>query len=493
MNKLFAIIIVCILGICGLAALAEDADTPEAKEISCLIDEGSFVIQIPAEDDPGWWADDLDGDDSVVRLYDADVLDGTFVARYDPVGDGDVTVGVYHYYNAFACDEAMTWDLHVADGAVQEVTGGSHTMAPVMDEIAPYLVGEWLQQDTQFAQMTIEANNAMGLDVEIVSPLTHGAYVFKTTIYPDCGKRGATFAYDKGKYWEVPITDGEETELGEAKIYGATGGFTLEGDEENLLLYWQDDDRPEDVVVFERASKGVDVPEDTSEPDALSAAASVFATDASKAWDSFLVLAGEAGQSLSGMINDNGLVDGIKDTAENIGKWAGDTAQQVQNTIEENRPAIESWVEDVKDRANESWDGLTGIVKNALGDYTYYPEIEAFIGTWQVDDYTLEIVHMDDEYALVNCIVTKDNGDNTGVRWIYDSCSYDNIGGGLSSREIGMKFDIVVDDNGELLSSEEIYNDGAACFWFNDEGKLLWEDFKEMAGEEGVAFERVET
>ena len=56
-----------------------------------------------------------------------------------------------------------------------------------------------------------------------------------------------------------------------------------------------------------------------------------------------------------------------------------------------------------------------------------------------------------------------------------------------------MKFDIVVDDNGELLSSEEIYNDGAACFWFNDEGKLLWEDFKEMAGEEGVAFERVET
>ena len=33
----------------------------------------------------------------------------------------------------------------------------------------------------------------------------------------------------------------------------------------------------------------------------------------------------------------------------------------------------------------------------AESDYTYYPEIEEYAGTWYVDDYILEIVHMDDD------------------------------------------------------------------------------------------------
>jgi hypothetical protein len=54
--------------------------------------------------------------------------------------------------------------------------------------------------------------------------------------------------------------------------------------------------------------------------------------------------------------------------------------------------------------------------------------------------------------------------DHNGVRWIYDACSYDDVGNALASMEIGMKFTIVLDDSGELVSNEEIFTDGAAAF-----------------------------
>ena len=82
-----------------------------------------------AEGNDGWQADDMSQDDSVVKLYDADIIEDTFVARYDPTGDGDMAVCVKHM-NGIACDEAFTWDLRVNCGVVQEIIGGSHHIFP---------------------------------------------------------------------------------------------------------------------------------------------------------------------------------------------------------------------------------------------------------------------------------------------------------------------------------------------------------------------------
>lgn len=246
MKKIITLVLIALMSLAGVTALAD------GTSINCLIEEGSFIIQIDdPEGDLGWVADDMAQDDSVVKLYDADLIEDTFVVRYDPVGDGDVTVGVRHY-TGIACDELHTFDLHVENGAVTESTGGSYTASPDPAEQDPFLVGEWLEKETQFTQMTIVKNpGGRGWDVEITSPLTHGAYIFKATIDYDCELDA--FVYDKGKFWEVPVTDDENAELGEAKIVGSTGSFTIGGAEEDLTLTWYSDVSPEERVVFERS------------------------------------------------------------------------------------------------------------------------------------------------------------------------------------------------------------------------------------------------
>ena len=112
------------------------------------------------------------------------------------------------------------------------------------------LIGEWETADGM-AVMTIEKNpGGEDWDVEITAAQTHGAYVFKTTIRYDDNQHG--FTYNKGKFWDVPITDGEDdAPLGEAKIAGSIGTFTFTGDPENLILSWEDDEKP-GVVEFNK-------------------------------------------------------------------------------------------------------------------------------------------------------------------------------------------------------------------------------------------------
>ena len=266
MKKTLAFILAASM-VFGTVVMAEDMDNTAAREISCQIEEGSYVIQIPVEEgDLGWKADDMGQDDSIVVLGSEEIADGNYTVRYDAVADGEMTVAVRHYYNAFAIDQVITWDLVVRDGVVAEVKGGSETrLDPAEDQenLDPYLSGEWKEAETQFSTMTVTQNNELGWDVEIVSPLTHGAYVFKTTVYRDCEN---DFVYDKGKYWDVPITDGEnDAPLGEAKIAGTTGSFTFEEGENDLKLVWYDDQRPEETIVFERTNEEKGVSADTTD------------------------------------------------------------------------------------------------------------------------------------------------------------------------------------------------------------------------------------
>lgn len=136
---------------------------------------------------------------------------------------------------------------------------------------------------------------------------------------------------------------------------------------------------------------------------------------------------------------------------------------------------------------------ICGLSAMAQSDYTYFPESEEYTGTWYADDTILEIVHMDDDYNLFSCVVTRYASEQEGVRWIYDSCAYDDVGKALASFEIGAKFDVRFDENGDLLSSEPVYyEDGAATFALNADGTLTWTDFKEAPGENALVFQKVE-
>ena len=266
MKKAMALILTGIM-LCGSSVMAEDAGAPAALEIKNQIENDSYVISIPVEDgDQGWYADPLEEKDGIVKLAEAGIVDGFFTAKYEAVSDGDATVTIRHFYTGTACDQVMTWDLHVEGGVIQEATGGSNAMTIPEDDqemLTPYISGEWAEAETQFSLMTVAENPELGWDVEIVSPVSHGAYVFKTTMYSDCEKG---FVYDKGKYWDVPVTDSEEEpELGEAKVAGTTGSFTFDGDENSLKLVWQDDQRPDETIVFERMDADVSASVDTAD------------------------------------------------------------------------------------------------------------------------------------------------------------------------------------------------------------------------------------
>lgn len=238
-------------------------------------------------------------------------------------------------------------------------------------------VGEWVECDTQFTQMTIEMNPVAGLDVEIASPLTHGAYIFKTTLQYDEDQR--CFTYNKGKFWAVPITDEPNPELGEAKIAGTTGTFTFAGDSQNLILTWVDDSQPEKEVRFERADAGKD---------------------------------------------------------EN----------------EKPMPA----------------------------------EAAAFDGVWQCGRVVIAMYWEEEGFKV---LIAWGSSAWEQSEWEY-SCYYHSEDNTVVSVPFGTRKEVVFNDSGEIVSMTEKYNDGKAVFSLDGEGKLIWQDQKENAGE-GMRFEKI--
>ena len=259
MKKLFAAIIALTLILSGLAAMAEETGTAEL-EINTLVEDNSFIVQIIDVPDEGWFAEVVKGDGDVITLYDADIIEDTFVARFDAVADGEATVNVRHYYNACACDRDLIWELVIENGVPESVSSQDTYMA--LDESSDErMLGEWTQIDAPYAEMTIEKNEYIGWDVCVVSPSEAGGIVFKTTIYPDVHTEACV--YDKGKYWKVEITDSEDApELGEADIAGATGKFAIQSAGEDISIVWTEDSDPEGSTVFTRAAQDDETVED---------------------------------------------------------------------------------------------------------------------------------------------------------------------------------------------------------------------------------------
>jgi hypothetical protein len=109
------------------------------------------------------------------------------------------------------------------------------------------------------ATMTIAKNEGgSAWDVDISGALSHGGYVFKTTIYYDCELN--RFVYDKGKTWEVPITDSDEApELGQANAFGQSGAFYAVGNPEDMILAWLRDEDAMNIINFQRIDAPVAV------------------------------------------------------------------------------------------------------------------------------------------------------------------------------------------------------------------------------------------
>lgn len=136
---------------------------------------------------------------------------------------------------------------------------------------------------------------------------------------------------------------------------------------------------------------------------------------------------------------------------------------------------------------------LVGMAALAESEYTYYPEMEDYVGLWYVDDYIMQIEHMADDESLLKCDITQYTSDTEGVHWVYEGCSYDDVGKALTSLETGVKTSCTFNDAYELIPGEQIYDDGAASFALNEDGTLTWTDFKQTPGENEIVFERLVT
>ena len=206
--------------------------------ITGTIENGSYILQVALEENETgkWTAEDMSESDSAVNLNYARLENGIFEARFDPAADGKATVVVKHM-NGIACDRAHTFDLLVKDGQIREVTGGSFAVSPAPGELNGYFAGEWREKDTQFTVMTISEGSEGVLNAEIISPVTHGAYLFRMSLRYDCLLEA--FVYDDGAVYDLPITDSDEFILGEPIKKDLGGCLMLKADENGQeTLVW---------------------------------------------------------------------------------------------------------------------------------------------------------------------------------------------------------------------------------------------------------------
>ena len=220
-----------------------------SSDVKGAIEDGAYVLTVKLNGSGEWRADEMAQDNTVVKLAASGTDNGVFTARYEPTGDGEVTVSLRHVNEYNACDELHTFDLLVKDGKVQETTGGSYTAAPDEADLNPFFAGEWLEAKTQFTVLDVTKNPGAGWKVEITSPVSHGAWIIRATAYYDCDYDAFVYA-DGVKYDLVP---GEETQEKEAKT-GLWGTLKYDGTPDDIKLVWNDADLSDgETVTFERA------------------------------------------------------------------------------------------------------------------------------------------------------------------------------------------------------------------------------------------------
>ena len=250
MKRILAFILAMMM-LMSCTALSEDGTNDAGSKIAGAIEEGAYILSVKTgpEDAGEWRADEMAQDDSVVKLAASGTENGVFTARYEPTGDGDVSVSVRHFNAHHTCDEMHSFDLRVRDGKVQEVTGGSYTVSPAEEELDAYFSGEWTEKDTQFTSLDVTKNDD-GWKIEIMSPVSHGAWLIRATVYHDCDYNA--FVYSDGVKYDL-MPENETTEA----ATGLWGTLKFTGTADHIQLEWYDQEMAESLgtVTFERATE----------------------------------------------------------------------------------------------------------------------------------------------------------------------------------------------------------------------------------------------
>lgn len=247
MRKLSGWLIVLVLILCAAAAAGEGIPT---AQVIGSIEDGAYVLTVKLDpDDAGdWQADEMAQDASVVKLTSSGTENGVFTARYEPVSDGAVSVYLRHF-NEHTCDRMLGFDLIVKDGKVQEATGGSETGSPSEEDQDPYFSGEWLEKDTQFIMLDVTKNIGNGWQIEMMSPVSHGSWIIRATVYYDCDYDA--FVYADGVKYDILPDDDTPAKETEKDLWGT---IRFAGTEDNLQLVWYGMEASgNEEIAFERA------------------------------------------------------------------------------------------------------------------------------------------------------------------------------------------------------------------------------------------------
>ena len=245
------LIILFTLALCASAFAA--AETAGEPDIVGNIEDGSYTLLVHTKPgDDGWCVDGTEELEAMLSIAEAMYTDEGFFVRLAPVSDGTATVRLVHQDEDFVCDRVYTFDLLIKDGAVRESIGGSYTASPAEEEQDPCLSGEWAEKDSQITRMTVAQNADKGWNVEIVSPVTHEAYIFKADIRYDCGRDA--FVYSDGEQFNAPV---ETDALGDPVYGGERGLFRfVQGEDGALSLVWINEFFVERTVTFVREEAG---------------------------------------------------------------------------------------------------------------------------------------------------------------------------------------------------------------------------------------------
>ena len=111
-------------------------------------------------------------------------------------------------------------------------------------------------------------------------------------------------------------------------------------------------------------------------------------------------------------------------------------------------------------------------------------EISPFVGEWLCENAS---IYIDEEDGTFSVYILWDISDTEEDIWEY-TCTLDDKTGALTG--VGNKIHEVSDEEGEVVSTDEIYVDGAATFTLDDDA-LIWADAKEDIAQ-GLRFERGE-
>jgi len=114
------------------------------------------------------------------------------------------------------------------------------------------------------------------------------------------------------------------------------------------------------------------------------------------------------------------------------------------------------------------------------------PDPDPFSGVWECDRATIEIVWEEEGYRV---LVHWPSSAWEVTTWEY-ACYYYEEEKRIVSTPFGIRTELLFSDDSDESVDTVVYDDGAAAFYLDEEGYLIWQDEKEDAGKD-MRFEYV--